>query len=314
MTPTLRLTLALILLSLLLSACKPEAASPLAAPTQPPTLAAPSAGSTQTRPTDGMVMVFVPSGEFQMGSDNAQVDRALEMCNQYYGKCERSWFEVEQPQHAVRLDSFWLDRTEVTNAQYQRCVKAGKCTPPGSEGSPTRAKYFGESAYDSYPVLFVDWHQANAYCTWAGARLPTEAEWEYAARGPEGRVYPWGNEYDAARLNSCDAGCGFDWEDKAAKDGYADTAPVGSYPVGASWSGAFDLAGNAWEWMGDWYGDYPAGRQTNPTGPASGTLRVLRGDAADGTRSVSRSAARHGETPSRPYEYTGFRCAVRASP
>lgn len=282
----------------------------------PPT-AAPSAslapGTARTRPADGMVTLYVPGGEFRMGSDDDAVDLALALCNQYYGACQRDWFEGEQPVHTVVLDDFWIDRTEVTNAQYRRCVAAGGCTAPASARSDTRPTYYGDSAYDAYPVIYVSWHQAAAYCTWAGARLPTEAEWEYAARGPHGLRYPWGDKYDGTRLNSCDARCVYGWADKAFDDGYADTAPVGSYPGGASWCGAQDLAGNVWEWTADRYGPYGAGQLVNPTGPDSGTLRALRGDAADGTRSVSRAAARHGGTPSRTYEYSGFRCASPAS-
>jgi formylglycine-generating enzyme required for sulfatase activity len=289
-----------------LAACGPKA-TPTPTPVSPVATLAQS--DTATRPADGMVMVYVPGGESRLGSDDSEVDLALEMCNQYYGECEREWFEVEQPAHVVLLDGFWMDKTEVTNAQYRRCVDLGGCTPPSSNSSDTRSSYFGDSAYDNYPVVYVSWSQANAYCTWAGARLPTEAQWEYAARGPEGRRYPWGNDYDGARLNSCDVTCDYDWADNAYEDGYADTAPVGSYPDGASWCGAQDLAGNVWEWTADWYGEYSSERQVNPTGPASGSLRALRGDAADGTRSVSRNAARHGESPSRTYEYLGFRCA-----
>jgi formylglycine-generating enzyme required for sulfatase activity len=265
-------------------------------------------GDTTTRPADGMVMVYVPGGESRLGSDDTEVDLALELCNKYYSTCEREWFEGEQPAHTVVLDSFWMDRTEVTNAEYRRCVEAGGCTTPSSSGSDTRSSYYTDAAYDDYPVVYVSWSQASAYCTWAGARLPTEAEWEYAARGPDGLRYPWGDDYDGARLNSCDVNCNYAWADNAYEDGYADTAPVGSYADGASWCGALDLAGNVWEWTADYFGEYSSERQVNPTGPASGSHRVLRGDAADGTRSVSRNAARHGGLPSRTYEYTGFRC------
>lgn len=272
-----------------------------------------SLGDTWTRPADGMVMVYVPAGELQMGSDDDEVGAALEMCQAYYvPPCERVWFENEQPVHPVVLDGFWLDPTEVTNAQYRRCVEAGACSSPRQSSSDTRQAYYGDSAYDDYPVVHVTWGQGDAYCRWAGGRLPTEAEWEWAARGPEGRRYPWGEEYDGTRLNSCDVNCGYEWAEDAFDDGYGDTAPVGSYPDGASWCGALDLAGNVWEWTADWYGEYSTERQSNPAGPSSGTSRALRGDAADGTRAVSRAAARHGMKPGRAYEYTGFRCVVSA--
>ncbi len=271
------------------------------ATTPPPVTATPALGDTWTRPADGMTMVHAPAGEFQMGSDDAEVDLALEMCNTYYGDCEREWFEVEQPVHPVTLNGFWIDRTEVTIAQYRKCVESGGC-------EPLMGVDLSDRAMDDHPAFYVTWTQADAYCEWAGARLPTEAEWEYASRGPEGRRYPWGDEFDGTRLNSCDASCPNPWADGAFDDGHSDIAPVGSYPDGASWCGALDMAGNVMEWMADRYGDYPSGRQLNPTGPPTGRLYVLRGDAADGTRSVARSTARHGERPDRLYKYFGFRC------
>ena len=286
----------------------PTAAVTTPTPAIPP--AAASLDDTWTRPSDGMVMVYVPGGEFQMGSSDAEVDAALEMCNTYYSDCERAWFENEQPVHTVELDDFWIDQTEVSNGQYQRCAEAGACAPPRETGPNTRSTTYSDSAYDDYPVVNVNWHQANAYCAWAGGRLPSEAEWEYAARGPEGRRFPWGDEYDGTRLNSCDVNCEYDWAETAFDDGYADTAPVGSYPGGASWCGALDLAGNVFELVADRFGAYVSERQVNPTGPATGTSHTSRGDAADGTRSVSRSAARHGMATNRTYPYTGFRWAL----
>ncbi len=275
----------------------------------------PGLGSSRALSADGTVMVYVPPGQFEMGSDDSEVDRALELCDMFYqGGCQREWFEVEQPLHTVILDRFWIDQTEVTNGQYARCVGAGACEPPARASSDTRTAYYGDTAYEDFPVVNVSWEQANAYCEWIGERLPTEAEWEYAARGPEGRRYPWGDEYDGARLNSCDVNCGYSWAEEEFDDGYGDTAPVGNYPPGASWCGALDLAGNVWEWTADWFGDYAAGSQANPTGPSSGTERAVRGDAADGTRAVSRSAARHGMSPNSLYQYTGFRCVLSRFP
>jgi formylglycine-generating enzyme required for sulfatase activity len=291
---------ALILLLIATNACKPKTTSTL--------------GDEWNRPIDGMVMVFLPKGEFMMGSDDEEIIHALEMCNRHYGECQLTWFQVEQPVHKIVLDAFWIDQTEVSNAQYQLCVEAGSCEPPIQINSDTRNSYYEDDSYEYYPVVNVSWYQASAYCEWVGGRLPTEAEWEYAARGPEGRRYPWGNEYDGAKLNSCDLNCGYDWAEEIFDDGYADTAPVGSYPSGASWCGSFDMAGNVWEWTADWFGEYTDKSQTNPSGPATGSARAVRGDAADGTRSVSRSAARHGMAPSRTYAYTGFRCVYSNLP
>ncbi len=227
-------------------------------------LSMPQVGATSTRQVDGMVMVFVSAAEgFQMGDSD------------------------EKPVHTVALNGFWLDQTEVTNAQYGRCVAAGSCTASNYKDNPS---FNGETQ----PVVGVDWDSARSYCQWAGARLPTEAEWEYAARGPEGRVYPWGNQWDAAKANA---------ENKLGK-----TAPVGSYAAGASWVGALDLAGNVWEWVADWYGPYSSEKQTNPTGPTSGQYRVLRGGSWS-PRSLSvRGADRYWNVPSGRHADVGFRC------
>jgi formylglycine-generating enzyme required for sulfatase activity len=267
----------------------PTKPSPLA-PTEKPAPTGPSLGDTRTRPADGMVMVYVPTGEFQMGSTDEEVDCALALCNEYRGDCERGWFEREQPAHTVALDGFWIDRTEVTNGQYAQCEAAGACDPPPNTGSTTRDSYYGNSAYDNYPVIYVSWHDAEDYCAWAGARLPTEAQWEYAARGPEGRVYPWGNDApdcDKANSSSC----------------VGDTTAVGTYPAGASWCGALDLAGNVWEWTADWYGEYPTGR-------SSGDERVMRGGGWQYRWDLVRAASRHNVPPDGGYfrNGLGFRC------
>ena len=216
-------------------------------------------------------LVYIPAGEFQMGSK--------------YGDSD------ERPVHAVALDGFWLDRTEVTNAQYRRCVKAGACS---------ESKYADDSRYtgDNRPVVGVDWDDARGYCQWAGKRLPTEAEWEYAARGPESLIYPWGDEFDEMKLNA-----------KGKADGYEYPAPVGNYPDGASWCGALDMAGNVWEWVADWGEDYPSGRRVNPTGPDSGSYKALRGGSWPHRYNWARSANRNSNTRDYSYNDLGFRCA-----
>ena len=197
-------------------------------------------------------MVPVPAGTFLMGSPEGVGD------------------DDERPRHAVTLPAYCLDRTEVTVKAYAACVAAKACTAVDL----TAARFCNRDDRPAHPVNCVDWHQATAYCAWAGKRLPSEAEWEHAARGRDGRTYPWGNEPPSAqRLNSCGTEC-VAWakrvltEDWAAMydgdDGWETTSPVGSYPDGASPFGALDMAGNVWEWTADRYGAYQAPPPENP--------------------------------------------------
>jgi formylglycine-generating enzyme required for sulfatase activity len=265
----------------------------------------PSLGDTRVRSTDGMVMVYVPPGEFEMGSTEEDVDYALELCLEYGTNCRRWYFSVEQPLHPVELDGFWLDRTEVNNEQYETCVEAGVCSEAGC-GDDTQL------TGGNLPVVCVTWDQAAAYCEWAGARLPTEAEWEYAARGLDGRRYPWGDEFDGSLLNYCDSNCAHDKRDEMYDDGYARSAPVGSYPDGASWTGALDMAGNVWELVADWNGEYSEERQVNPTGPLSGNRRVARGGSWNTSPDHARSALRTNVGEDDIVAHAGFRCAFTA--
>jgi formylglycine-generating enzyme required for sulfatase activity len=239
-----------------------------------------------------MLMFYVPGGVFLMGSTEVEIDAALALCKRqaWQADCERSRFEDEAPLHAVTLDGFWIDRNEVTYAQYALCVSNGGCT------QEMGMDYVGHN----YAQGGVTWQRAADYCAWAGGRLPTEAEWEYAARGPRGVTYPWGDEFDGARLNYRDEGL------------YAEGAPVGSFPGGASWCGALDMAGNVWEWVGDWYDDnyYARVPSHNPTGPVSGESRVLRGGSWDNEFSHLRSAGRFHLHPGSWTPNIGFRCVV----
>jgi formylglycine-generating enzyme required for sulfatase activity len=240
------------------------------------TLKAPQPGDAQTRSKDGMVMVYVPAGSFAMGSDE---------------------FDDEKPIHTVYLDTFWIDRTEVSNAQYRRCVEAGVCQVPTTcdLGDPT----YDDGSKKDHPVVCVNWSQARTYCEWAGARLPTEAQWEKAARGTDGRTYPWGDsqpDCNRAQYGGCDG----------------QTVPVGSIAAGTSPYGALDIAGNVWEWVADWYdADYYASSpERNPPGPATGAGRVLRGGSWGSHWYSVRAAYREsGYPPARSYRI-GFRCAV----
>jgi formylglycine-generating enzyme required for sulfatase activity len=288
-----------------------------AAETTPMSTRAP--GETWLRPSDGMTMVYVPAGEFVQGSDKDAVEYARELCKAYTGDlaqvlCVYETYQDERPAHRVMLDGFWIDRTEVTNGQYRLCADAGRCLAPEESGSFTRETYYGDGDYDDYPVVWVTWQQASDYCAWAGGRLPGEAEWEYAARGPENRVFPWGDAFDGTRLNYCDSNCEPGHTDETVDDGHADTAPVGSYPKGVSWCGAWDLAGNAREWVADWFGEYAVGRQVNPRGPAVGHSRIPRGGCWLDRPDDARSANRGGVSPDYTRHKVGFRCARDAGP
>jgi CubicO group peptidase (beta-lactamase class C family)/formylglycine-generating enzyme required for sulfatase activity len=263
-------------------------------------------GDIWVRPTDGMAMVYVPAGEFRMGSTDAEIDALLAECPQ----CGRERFEQEQPAHSVYLDAFWVDQTEVTNSEYDKCVAAEACSPP--PGCSWGESTFGDADKADHPVVCVDWQRAVDYCTWAGGQLPTEAQWEKAARGPDGRRYPWGDEFDGTLLNYCDAQCEHDQSDPTYDDGFPVTAPVGSYPAGASPYGALDMAGNVWEWVADWFsGDYYAVSPVeNPQGPDEGSHRVVRGGSWFTDSMGSRVANRFDTDSVTYYSLLGFRCVL----
>jgi formylglycine-generating enzyme required for sulfatase activity len=307
----------------------PAPPTPISTATQesPPTptlSAAPSPTPTPmlsawTRPTDRAVMVMVPAGEFLMGSPDRKGDYD------------------ERPQHSVTLDNFWIDSTEVTNRQFdQFAQQTGYRSVPENTGSSRvcqgpygmceevdGADWRHPDGPDSeisdrmdHPVVQVTRTDAIAYCGWAGVVLPTEAEWEKAARGTDGRIYPWGDDFDGSRLNFCDSNCPIELKDSEADDGYAGTAPVGSYPNGASPYGAFDMAGNVWEWVADWYADnyYSASATSDPLGPDAGGQREVRGGSAFDPSDMVRSANRFPEYPDYSDNMTGFRCVAAASP
>jgi len=227
---------------------------------------------------DGMQQVFVPPGNFDMGSENGD--------------------PAEKPVHTVSLDGFWIDQYEVTNAQYALCVAAGVCTEPYSNRSVNRDFYYGNEDYAAYPVIYVSWDNASTYCAWAGRHLPTEAQWEKAARGTDERKYPWGNtEGTCSQANY--GGC------------MDDTRPAISGMDGSSPYHAVNMAGNVWEWVEDWFNaDYYASSPSrNPGGPDSGDLKVIRGGSwLDGTINI-RSSARGTSYAGNGNYLTGFRCA-----
>jgi eukaryotic-like serine/threonine-protein kinase len=255
------LLLRLVLFMFLLTACQPSSLQ---------------ADSTMTSQVDGATLVFVPAGEFLMGSNDSDLDADPD----------------EKPQHTVYLNAFWIDRTEVTNDMYRRCVQAGECT------EPAHSRRYGSAQYGHHPALGISWDQAVTYCTWAGRRLPMEAEWEKAARGTDARIYPWGDEApDSSRLNFNHL--------------VDDTTEVGSYPTGASPYGVLDLAGNVWEWVADGYEEnyYTESPDKNPPGGDSVNQRVLRGGSWNTQARNVRVTNRFWGFPGRN-DTDGFRCAL----
>ncbi len=275
-------------------------------------------------------MVYVPGGEFRMGSSEAEIAAAYEQCERdpgTGGACPEDWAEAESPQHTVTLDAFWIDQTEVTNAQFATFLnERGNQTEGGATWlelededcliEQVSGAYRPRRGHDNHPVIEVSWYGALAYCEWAGARLPTEAEWEYAARGPQGLVYPWGDAFDCSRGNFDDETQKDDYVVPGGEgcDGYERTAAVGSFKTGASWCGALDMAGNVWEWVADWYGKYPSAPGTNPTGPAQGEIKVLRGGSWNNFPGWVRSASRFRFKPHLRDNTSGFRCVASPTP
>lgn len=224
---------------------------------------------------DGMEMIYIAAGEFSMGS--AEGNESIN--------------EDEQPAHTVRLDAYWIDKTEVTNAMYQICIASKICS------TPAQSRYYLEAHFADHPIIGVSWTQAKAYCAWAGRRLPTEAEWEMAARGTDGRMYPWGNISPTAELANFNQDV----------DG---TSAVGSYPSGASPYGLLDMAGNAWEWVADGYDPlfYDNAPTLNPFTDEVENLKVIRGGNWNSNANGVRSANRFWAFPGRN-DTDGFRCA-----
>jgi len=243
--------------------------------------AAPGQTGREITGRDGAPMLLVPAGEFMMGSNSGDAD--------------------EKPAHRVSLDAFYMDKYELTTSRYAKFLQET------GRKEPYKWNEASLVSDGDRPVIGVTWHDADAYCRWAGKRLPTEAEWEKAARGTDGRKYPWGNEEPSGRQANFDKSTST-WS-------YSILAAVGSYEDGASPYGIHDLAGNAWEWVADWYDEkyYAGSPERNPKGPTNGEKRVLRGGSWRMPAAILRSTFRTWSHPPNRYSnYSGFRCVQDA--
>jgi serine/threonine-protein kinase len=266
----------------------------------------------------GVPMALVPAGSFLMGGDpDVGYQACLELYTNNTSDCARRMFEDADTVHTVTLNSYYIDLYEVTNQRYAECVAAGACSPPERTISKTHSDYYGSPSYGNFPVLYTTWSQAQSYCAWRGGRLPTEAEWERAARGDDGRIYPWGNSFNGSLLNFCDANCPslddtIDWFNPLYNDGYADTSPVGAYSNNNHPFNLYDLGGNVWEWVSDWYARdyYDVSPADNPTGPSTGDYRVVRGGSIANTGYVTITYYRDTSEPAGSFWNVGFRCVV----
>jgi formylglycine-generating enzyme required for sulfatase activity len=236
----------------------------------------PNAGQAQANLVDGADLIYIPSGEFVMGMNY----------NPPY----------EDTTHTVFTSGYWIYQTQVTNAMYGSCVKAGKCTYRTAE--KVNHHYYNPE-YANHPVVYILWNEAEKYCSWAGGHLPTEAEWEKAARGPSGNANSQGDTEPSLTLINVDNRIG-------------DTVEVGSSPENQSAYGVLDMGSNVREWVQDWYvsNSYANSPRNNPTGPVDGTYKVLKGAGFDDPITFTRSAHRLKHVPNSPGNNRGFRCVI----
>jgi formylglycine-generating enzyme required for sulfatase activity len=257
-----------------------------------------AAQPSQITNVDDYEMVLVPAGEFTMGGKAE--DERVDCLENFESECQLGWFMVVEPVHRVDVDAFYIDVYEVTNALYEVCEDQSVCDAPQSVSSNHHLDYYGIPEFGNYPVINVDWNQAKTYCEWRGARLPTEAEWEKAARGTDGRMYPWGEGLDETFAN-------FHWK-------IGDTTEVGSYESGKSPYGLYDMAGNVWEWVNSLDMPYPYTATDGRESLSAVGSRIMRGGGwgADGDVSVSTSY-RPAREPTHTNIDIGFRCALGAN-
>lgn len=254
---------------------------------------------TRTSATDGKVMMRVPAGEFRMGTSDAQIQQLVSQ----HGAAPNG-FEFEKPEHTVNVGAFWMDRDLVTNAEYQKFLDANPTRAvPAIELAQLQPWVWNAAARtfppgrENFPVVLVTWEDARAYCEWAGKRLPTEAEWEKAARGADGRLYPWGSAWDKTKT-------------AFGERGATDAAPVGSFPGGASPYGAQDMVGNVWQWTSTRWSPYPYRADDGREDSSQTVERVTRGGMFAFGAAVSRANVRNKLDANSKALSVGFRCAM----
>jgi formylglycine-generating enzyme required for sulfatase activity len=277
-------------------------------------------------------MIKIPAGPFQMGLTEDQAAKVLDFCKKYRTDCREEWFDDEQPAKKIFLKEYFIDKHEVSIEEYvgflnhhgNSCGNEPCFTDLAQEYFVRKKgnRYTFVKAYRGVPITDVTWKGAEAYCKWAGKRLPTEAEWEKAARGTDGLLFPWGDTWDDSRANFCDLQCPGEWKEyakplgamKLPDDQNSRGAPVDSFHQGASPYGVLHMAGNAWEWVSDYYveGAYKMMPDENPTGPALGKSHVLRGGGWNASPLELRASARYVESPGMATGARGFRCAKDA--
>ncbi len=274
-------------------------------------------------------MLLIEGGEFEMGAEATQL---LEECNAFRDGCEEGWFLASEPIHLVQVDPFYLDVYEITNEAFLEFLNELDDIESGCAGQlcfdaddsqlevDADGQYTVDESFFEHPITGVTWYGASSFCEWRDARLATEAEWELAAswNSAEGtkNIYPWGDEFIGTNLNYCDINCA---ETQAATDfddGFALTAPVGSYEEGRSPAGVYDMGGNVWEWVNDWLGDdyYRESPEANPQGPEDGDGKVVRGGSWIDTGNFSATTIRFPAPPQESGDTIGFRCVVDAVP
>lgn len=309
---------------------------PIATATLGPTQSAATAVPTHT-PTvtntpmpaeievDGFQMVYIPEGAFSMGAES---ETLLESCEQFRDKCNIAWFESANPIHEVWVDAFYIDSFEVTNSQFVQFLnEIGSHEQSCAEEAcwvsfDSRIIRVGLGVYEiraaeaDYPVTGVTWYGAASFCDWRDARLPTEAEWEKAAswdaRSQTKYQYAWGDTFNGLLTNHCDGSC---WEAQSntdVDDGYGQEAPVGSFENGRSPMGAYDMSGNVWEWVGDWYDTkyYADSQENNPGGPTKGENRIVRGGSWFDSGNFTATTIRFPAPPDESSNTIGFRCVL----